>query len=266
MVWLNPQGEALAPPRHRRDLRLFNDINWGDILDRIDEVVAGLITETTTKTVTATTTTVTATTTTVTATTTTTVTDTTTTATDTTTTTVTATTTTTVTGITTTTMTATTVTTVPKANCEAANNRRIQCLNTLGPNGGAGACKYKKKTRKCVANNKFVDEPEPKPEAVKVAKCGRATRLRDCLLISGPNGGAGACRYDTKKKICLNRRTFVDNDAPPALADCSVGDYNFAACQAILGPNGGADACKYRLNPSNDNFKKCVNNFYFVDL
>jgi hypothetical protein len=170
---------------------------------------------------------------------------------------------------TTTTATATTVTTVPNPNCGASNNRKIQCLNTLGPNGGAGACKYKNKLKKCVDNTQFVDlaiGSEPEPEPVELADCGGLTTSQsDCLLISGPNGGAGACRYNTQKKRCVNRGTFVDNP-PPVLTDCSAGDFKAAVCQAILGPNGGANACKFKLNPNKENYRKCVNNNNFVDL
>jgi hypothetical protein len=193
-----------------------------------------------------------------------------------TTTTITATTTTTVTASTitvttsTTTITATsTSTSTAKVKCEAANNRKIQCLSTLGPSGGERACKYRKKAKKCVNNENFVDlaigsEPVPKP--VEFAECGGLTTGQsDCLLISGPNGGAGACRYNTQKKRCVNRGTFVDSP-PPGSTDCSAGDFKIAVCQAILGPNNGANACKFKLNPNKETFKRCVNSKNFVDL
>jgi hypothetical protein len=118
-----------------------------------------------------------------------------------------------------------------------------------------------------VKNDKFVDLAFAKAEfkPVKFAECGSTTNKRACLRISGPNGGAGACRYNTKKKICVKRATFVDNP-PPELVDCSPGDYKRAVCLAILGPKGGANACKFNLNRNAKNYKWCINNNAFVDL
>jgi hypothetical protein len=162
--------------------------------------------------------------------------------------------------------------TMPKevlANCRVMDGKLNQCLATLGPNGGEGACRYNNNKKRCVNRGKFVDnesapESEPEPE---LANC----RVMDgnqnqCLAILGPNGGKDACRYNNNKKRCVNRGNFVDNESAPEsepepeLANCQVMDGKPNQCRAILGPNGGEDACRY-----NKNKNKCLNRGRFVD-
>jgi hypothetical protein len=100
------------------------------------------------------------------------------------------------------------------ADCAAEANP-VKCAAILGPNGGEGACRYNVNKDRCVNRGTFVDigdEPEPEPEPIELADCKALHGQKSaCLNLAGPNGGAGACRYNTNKDKCFNQGTFVDN-------------------------------------------------------
>jgi hypothetical protein len=163
------------------------------------------------------------------------------------------------------------------ADCSLGDWRKARCDAITGPNGGPGACIFKRNEdrvdfRKCVNKRSFVDLS---PKAL-FADCTVGDRRRAvCEAISGPNGGAGACSFKGNKnqpnfRKCINTISFVD-DAPgptptptPEVADCSVGNWKRKVCEAITGSNG-ALACAYKLNENKANFRKCVNKKSFDD-
>jgi hypothetical protein len=51
-----------------------------------------------------------------------------------------------------------TSTTQLQADCSAGDFKRLVCEAITGPNGGIGACKYKRLTNECITNKKFVDD------------------------------------------------------------------------------------------------------------
>jgi hypothetical protein len=152
----------------------------------------------------------------------------------------------------------------------------------LGPNGGEGACNYNTNRNRCVADANFVDnvtapepdpEPEPKPELEPVVKanCSSTNTARACRKTLGPNGGEGACKYNTNQNRCVANADFVDNVAGPESepepepelvekTDCAS-IKTAKPCRKMFGPNGGEGACKY-----NTNTKRCVTNANFVDV
>jgi bifunctional DNA-binding transcriptional regulator/antitoxin component of YhaV-PrlF toxin-antitoxin module len=160
---------------------------------------------------------------------------------------------------------------VPLVDCASVTSPK-SCRQTLGTNGGADACLYNTNRKRCVNNQNFVDnatpESEPESEPESLADCAGKTLAKPCRKTLGPNGGEGACLYNTNKKKCVNNKNFVDNapstsePAPESLllADCTSETLP-KPCRKTLGPNGGADACLY-----NTNKKKCVNNPNFVDI
>jgi hypothetical protein len=105
-------------------------------------------------------------------------------------------------------------------------------------------------------------------------------KKNQCLAITGPNGGEGACKFVQNRdhpdyNKCINNKKFVDAAAPAAATpaptsaahavDCSSGNYRKRRCQAFTGPNGGEGACKYKNNPDKSGYRKCVANKKFVD-
>jgi hypothetical protein len=95
-------------------------------------------------------------------------------------------------------------------------------------------------------------------------------KRRTCEAVTGPNGGAGACKFRGNKNLnnygeCVNKASFVDAPQKPVLADCSLGNYRKKTCEAITGPTGAAGACKFKNNKHKENYRKCINNNNFVD-
>jgi hypothetical protein len=121
----------------------------------------------------------------------------------------------------------------------------------------------------------------PCPADGASANCRPGHRKKNqCLAITGPNGGEGACKFVLNRNSpnynkCINDKKFVDAAAPAAATpaptsaahavDCSAGNYRKRRCQAFTGPNGGEGACKYKNNPDKASYKKCVPNKQFVD-
>jgi hypothetical protein len=92
----------------------------------------------------------------------------------------------------------------PKAECTPSASKR-ECRAITGPNGGPGACLYKRKRNKCVTNKSFIDLDVP------LADCTKGTTPRKCRAIRGPNGGPHACRYNKRRLACVNNKDFEDN-------------------------------------------------------
>jgi hypothetical protein len=98
---------------------------------------------------------------------------------------------------------------VDNVDCSEANSRKV-CLQIVGVNGGAGACKFKKKSQLCVNNRQFVDnDSDSEAETVCTVANGRK---RACVKIEGPNGGDGACVFVQNGKQCLPNPKFIDNE------------------------------------------------------
>jgi hypothetical protein len=165
-----------------------------------------------------------------------------------------------------------------------------------GPNGGKRACRFNFNRKKCVNNQNFEDneasEPEPEPE-VEQTECAAFTSLRECRKATGPNGGSGACNYNTNKGRCVTNKLFKDNEpatSPPAVTgttttvtgttttvtgtttttvattqpaemqvDCTKLT-RAGQCRKATGPNGGTDFCIYNVLR-----QRCVTNKKFVD-
>jgi hypothetical protein len=105
------------------------------------------------------------------------------------------------------------------ADCSVGNFRRRTCEAIAGPNGGAGACKFRgnkdlSNYGQCVNKPTFVDAPQK----LVLADCSDGDlRKARCEAITGPNGGAGACKFKTNNNKpnylkCINDNTFVDNE------------------------------------------------------
>jgi hypothetical protein len=105
------------------------------------------------------------------------------------------------------------------ADCSVGDFRRQACEAITGPNGGAGACKFRgnkdlSNYGECVNKPTFVDAPQK----LVLADCSLGDRRKaTCEAITGPNGGAGACKFKTNNNKanylkCINDNKFVDNE------------------------------------------------------